>query len=907
MIGKRLVVALALIVACAPRASAGPMLDEILNYMFMDQSVPMKGRQELFDVQNQVMIEKDAPVGQTFVTGPDTDRIVRVRASLLPFRDWKPGEGAELVLWDSPQKNTPLGRYTIWYEYRGFHFKQAEWEINAKVQPNTSYYFEIGCVGDGDGKVCNLGLMNGTDGYPRGQGYLAGTEADFDLCFQIHSKRRPDPVGNLKKAFGRFDLDRPELHPMRQAVESEDFETAIDRTIAYFEARRDPIPTIISGHTPRFNAGFDTATGDLAMQNYFELGKIGEGYAGPDINWRARVHFDERGALKAGLYCLNRYGPRGTLGRAYLSTGNEKYAGKLNDMLLDWFLDNPPPGESNIGGCPWDPVWSSLNTGIRLGHGFHAYSSIHASPNFTSDCRMAFILGLADHADTLVHVGGTAEGNWAFTQNGSLLKFAFNYPEYKNSKMWQDTASERILARIDEDILPDGVEMESAPGYQRFAYNPMFHIHTLLQERGIRSPLADRLGIVLEGQAEYFMYLAMPDGRAPDFGDSMDHHDRGPLKRDADLFGRSDMLYVATAGEEGDRPSELSKMYPYAGVVTMRSDWGDAGRPYEDSRYLMLHGVHKGGHGHRDLNSILAYAYGRELLTDPGPYVYGAPEHELLTRAESHNLLTIDGANQDPSPKAAFEAWSTTPVADYIASSVGYPGGDHVREVFYIRSNGDPGALDYWVVRDTARGSGAHSLEQRWHFPLGEVAVDPKNLTATTSFSDKGNLALLQTDPSRLAVEQTTTKSWHPYGTTDPPWELPTLVYKMRTELPAAIDTVLLPYEGSNMPQVRIEPLEATADGMNSAFKIVQNQVVDLFAYRKPGSGKSLASEGVAFEGERVFVRRLGGKLRSALLVNGTSLTVDGDKVVVSESVVPWIAVRVDESGTKTYTSRKQP
>ena len=902
-IGSRLVLALALLLAAATCASAGPVLDEILNYMFMDQSVPMKGPEMLFDVQRTIDLTKQAPIGQTFVTGPETYRIVLIRVFVGNNSEWKPGEGAELVLWDSPEKKVSHGRYTIWYDYRGYHYQQAEFEVNATVKPNTEYYFEIGYVGVGDDKLSGVGVKNGTDSCPRGQGYLGGQQSDFDVCFQVHSKRKMDRVGNLKKAFARFDLSRPEFSAVKQAVDIQDFEAAVARIVAYFEARTKPTSIIEANHIPRRDPDYDTTAGDLAMQNYFMKRKMGEGYAGPDLNWRAHVDFDENGRQIAGDFDLNWFGARGIVTAAYLNTRNQKYAKKFNDMMIDWFIDNPPPTQSNTGGCAWDPVWSSLSTGVRLRHSFVAYSRAHTSPLFTTDCRFAWILDLADHADTLVMVGEGAGGNWSFTQNSSMLSFALDFPEFVNSPKWFETAARRISASLDKDWLPDGVETESAPGYQRFSYSPLVGIYELMQERGVKAEFADKLRGLLETQAEYYIYITMPDGLTPFLGDWGHTQERPTLEEDAQRFSRPDMLYVATAGSKGTKPKELSKLYPYAGIVTTRSDWGDAGAPYEDARYLMLHGVHYGAHGHHDINAVTLHAYGRELLIDPGSYIYGSPEHDLLTRAVSHNLMTIDGQDQNIWSKLAFRNWATTPVADYLSSWAGvYRPGAHTREVFYIRSNGDPGALDYWVVRDTMDGSSdSHLLEQRWHLAMGDVTVDKYTLTSSTQFDDGGNLAILQVDPSRLEAMQTEQDTWRYEGTAADPTKLPTVIYSANTALPAAVHTVLLPFEGSVMPSFTVKSLETSADGLDSAFKVTQGPVTDVFVYQRSASQKTLASEGISFDGERLFVRKTNGKLRSAFLINGTSLNVDGQQIIRATKPVMWVSVSLDDSGVTAY------
>lgn len=904
---KQAMIALCVAIFLRAPASAGPVLDEVMNYMCLDQTTSINKKYEHFQPQRAVQLTKDAPVGQTFVTGPETDRIIRIRCCMGPDKDWQAGEGAEIILWDSPEKKTSLGRYVIWWEYRGFQFSRPEWEVNAKVRPNTKYYFEISYVGAGDGKLSWLGVMNGADDYKDGQGYLAGKETDFDVCFQTHVKKPMDRVGNLKKAFARFNLDLPELAEVKTSVQKEDFETAIAAIVRHFETRQK-WPIMDTSVAPKYDPDFDTKESDLAMKNYFSSSEMGKGYAGPDINWRGEPDFNPDGSVAASGWNtgINRFGPRGPLTKGYLATGNHKYIQKLNDVLIDWYLDNPPPEFSKLGGDGSDPVWATLDCGIRLAANWIAWERMHTSPFFTPDGRMAYVLNLADNCDTLVLNGAGDGGNWAFLSNSALFEFGLKNPEFTNAHKWRDAASERMEIAINRDILPDGVENECAPGYQRMSYGPQAGLYQLVQETGTKIPFGDRMKGILEKQAEYFMYMAMPNGVTPFLGDWGNTQERDALKNDSKMLDRNDFLYVATAGKEGTKPKELSKLYPYAGMVTMRSDWGDAGRPYEDGRYLFLHGLRHGSHGHADLNEITLYAYGRELLADPGSYIYGSPEHDLLCKTVSHNVLMIDNEEQPWRTKAEFKNWSTTPIADYLSSwALTGKAGDHNREVFYIRSNGDS-AKDYWIVRDTALGSGSHSLQQRWHFVPGSDAVASNTGEVKTAYDKGGNLSIAQVQDSRFKIERSEASTWVWEGPSRVEKKMPTFAYTTTADLPAAIDTVLFPFEGKQeTPKPKL--IESSPNGMDSAFKIVQGKVEDTFILQKTAGPKTLKSEKLSFDGERLFVRKIGGKLRSLLLVNGANVSVNGKQIVKSANPLSWIAVSLDKDGAKVYTSAEEP
>ncbi|MGQ9455061.1 MAG: hypothetical protein ACUVRS_09090 [Armatimonadota bacterium] len=296
-VGRLAVLSGMLVVLLVSAVHPGPVLDEVLNYMYVDQGAPMAERSAYFHVDRKILLRRDQPIGQVFATGLDTDRIVKIRVYLEPGPNWQPGEGVEMVVWDSPQRKQELGRYTIWYEFRGYHFCVAEFEVNAPVRPGGLYYFEMSYVGSGDGVVCPVGVLNGQFNYevaqrviyvdqsappggdgkswktafrtiqeaveaaaqnPPAQVYLAGKPADFDVCFQTVVKRSPAPLENLKKAFDRFDLDRPELAKVKKAVRKGDYETAIAETILHFETRKFPPPIVDSATVPKPNPDYDT-------------------------------------------------------------------------------------------------------------------------------------------------------------------------------------------------------------------------------------------------------------------------------------------------------------------------------------------------------------------------------------------------------------------------------------------------------------------------------------------------------------------------------------------------------------------------------------------------------------------------------------------------------------------------
>ena len=88
---------------------------------------------------------------------------------------------------------------------------------------------------------------------------------------------------------------------------------------------------------------------------------------------------------------------------------------------------------------------------------------------------------------------------------------------------------------------------------------------------------------------------------------------------------------------------------------------------------------------------------------------------------------------------------------------------------------------------------------------------------------------------------------------------------------------------------------------------MVQGRIEDIIVLQKAAGPKSLASGTLSFDGERLFARTVGGKLRSLLLVNGANVSVGGEQIVKSVKPLSWVAVSFDPTGTKVYASSSEP
>jgi hypothetical protein len=149
----------------------------------------------------------------------------------------------------------------------------------------------------------------------------------------------------------------------------------------------------------------------------------------------------------------------------------------------------------------------------------------------------------------------------------------------------------------------------------------------------------------------------------------------------------------------------------------MRSGW------QPDAAFAEVHNGKSSAHGHSDANSLALTAFGAEMLIDPGVFIYGTPESQLLSRTVSHNTVTMDDLNTVNDQGASH--WTSGWWTDiYDGTNAGFetgPLGDasarHRRIVVFLKPS-------IFFVVDAARGSAPHDWALRYHFAPGSLEVD---------------------------------------------------------------------------------------------------------------------------------------------------------------------------------------
>lgn len=424
---------------------------------------------------------------------------------------------------------------------------------------------------------------------------------------------------------------------------------------------------------------------------------------------------------------------------------------------------NPPPEDS--GNCVGSR-WRTIEAGIRTGQTwFPAFFYFLSSPSFDDESVVTMVKSFVDHARHLMAY--PTGGNWLTMEANGLFHIGAMLPELKEAAEWRETAMQRLYAELDNQVYPDGAQIELATGYHQVSLRNFVMPVELAKLNDI--PIPDDYLAKLERMYHYDLYAAMPDGRLPDLNDGGWVDVRPYCEQGYGYYPhRTDMQWMATDGAEGTPPDHDSYIFPYAGHLIMRSGWD------RDARYLLFDAGPFGySHQHEDKLHFVLYAYGRVHVTDPGNYAYDSSQWRAYhISAYAHNTIIVDARPQN---RRGFDRtqyvvkepmagnWISTEAYDYAVGvysdpaegevTEGYgPERDtsvtHIRQIVFVKPL-------YWVVFDTLvpRDDEPHTYESPFHLEAEDAEVNPSTNSVLTHNANASSLAIIPVPREGLTVE----------------------------------------------------------------------------------------------------------------------------------------------------------
>jgi hypothetical protein len=474
--------------------------------------------------------------------------------------------------------------------------------------------------------------------------------------------------------------------------------------------------------------------------------------------WEQRFWADYRPVHDSGgrdpkiIHELNRHQHLPRLAKAYLLTGDERYASEAVAQLNSW-IDQNPPGR----GINWQ---SSLEIGIRAISWLWTIFPLLSSRSF--DEVSAQRIGDSLFAQ-LEHVHRytsrfTSPNTHLIGEAAALFIAGLVFQDQKRPAVWLRGAAATLAETAEKQVLADGVYGELSSCYHCYALDFYLQAMALAEHNEFDFPVP--VTEKVRGMLQFLMHLTRPDGTLPLLGDddggralALSQRDyrsfqdglclgailyrRGDFKHQAGAFCEEALWMLGKAGYEIYRqlgtgePAKTRCYYPCAGYSVQRSGWGPL-----DSHLVFDCGglgILTGAHAHADALSVTLFGRGKELLVDPGTYVYNcAPDWRSYFRStRAHNTVTIDDREQADQGgtfrwNTAYQTQVTTEPAlsgaGYIeAEHDGYRrlprGVIHRRRLLHV-------APESWIVVDDFRGSGEHTFDFHYHFsPDVEVST----------------------------------------------------------------------------------------------------------------------------------------------------------------------------------------
>lgn len=543
---------------------------------------------------------------------------------------------------------------------------------------------------------------------------------------------------------------------------------------------------------------------------------------GPHIDWS----FDK--TAEPGLapnnewtWQLNRHAEWLALSRAYRDTRDEKYAREFVAQMTSWVRDCPMP--DTAANVPRS-AWRTIETGIRAAQVWpELWYRFLNSPAMTDDALLAFLGAYVDHARHLAAFHTT--GNWLAMEGNGLFHVGVLFPEFKDAASWRDTAAKWIYAELDNQVYPDGVQIELASGYHHVSLNNFLMVYRIARLNDVALP-GDFLKR-LEKMYDFDVYGATPSRQLPGVQDGGYFDVRPALREAAELFPtRPDFLWYGSGGARGKPPAELSHAFPWAGYFVQRSGWDS------NARWLWFDGGPFGyGHQHEDKLQIMVEAYGKSFLVDPGNYTYERSKwRSYFIDSPSHNVVLVDGQPQRRRgardrmeyvvKQPLSHVWATGKESDYVEATYDEAFGgnvgrgvQHTRAVLFIK----PG---FWVMMDrlTALDGNEHTYEPLFHF---DCPVKLDGLRVRTQNSGEANLTVLPRSDAGVSAEivegrQEPVQGWLTKGISSVR-PAPVAIYRARAKTAYFIYVIAPTPPGENDAVRAVEPL----DGDPAAARVV--------------------------------------------------------------------------------------
>ena len=582
--------------------------------------------------------------------------------------------------------------------------------------------------------------------------------------------------------------------------------------VANFKTRQNPLffissenqnmlTNLVKNNFPdSINTTIDSA--EKVLNHTFDLLGSGEVNLGQKIDWHLDfkvgrrwplIHpkgidvneFDKPSDIKVP-WELSRCQHFITLGKAYWFTKDEKYANEFKSQVELWIKSNPYKL-----GVNW---LCTMEVAIRVANWLLAYQFFKDSSMIDNVFVNKFVNSVYLHGRYIIsnlENKGSVTTNHYLSDIMGLLYIAINFPQIKESNVWMEFSIKELKKEMCKQVNPDGMDSEGSICYHRFVLE-LFFFATLLTvvndnsfngnyEKTAKGVFGNKYIDRLYKMFEFVLYSLKPNGFMPQIGDndngrlhifsSKEILDMRYLLNFSAIFFNEPKFRIKEFGFTEDafwvfgidgyekwlKLSESfvkdlkSKSFTDSGIYIMR----------DEKTYIIIHCVsngHKeiGGHNHNDALSFELNYDGKDIIVDPGTYIYTGDYkmRNLFRSSQYHNTLIVNGQEINHfNEKGIFgmknEAkpnvlkWESNDKCDILeAEHYGY---SRLRNpVVHRRKFSFDKNARVLKINDTIDGKGSHTYKIFFHFPPIPVIQDREGiLIFNTNLKGNRNISIV--------------------------------------------------------------------------------------------------------------------------------------------------------------------
>lgn len=535
-----------------------------------------------------------------------------------------------------------------------------------------------------------------------------------------------DPRFGLLRVLSNLNLDHPGLEKVKAAAQVNDHDAAAQELLAYFRATRGASSQAVPSVGAR-----ERAHADDALRHYFR----GNGdvhppvFRGAPIDWTGRAFVDGREIHDGEWYLqFQRLTWWPALAHTYAATGDERYFREWRYELVGWAEAILPFTRKTPGF-----VARGMETCGRCAAHIKVLPHMLRSPQFDAKTLLYFLASFHEQAEHIPQVYA-GQGNHRLSDLAQVFRNAIAFPEFKQAAAWKNDALTLLPRMMKEAVYDDGMNKELVFSYHTMYIGLFVEAYNLFREHGYEKVLPPDYYPRLLKMAEIYAMQAFPDFTVCQFGDGWKKGDAGfifrrtlaPFAADIPYFD-----YMVSGGQRGAPPARRSAAYPESGFYFFRSAWSP------DAIFMPLKcGATAEWHNQPDNGTFELYAYGRNLMTDSGCYLYGssAPEEQRwrawFRSTKTHQTLTLD--HRDSACQPTCLLWrETTNLVALVVENQSYPGLTHRRTVLFCDHR-------HFLIHDEAIGGDAGAV--RIHFQFAPGPAELQNLVARTRHDTGANL-----------------------------------------------------------------------------------------------------------------------------------------------------------------------